>query len=263
MQQGDLVGRRIAITGGAGDIGTAMAHHLAGRGAHVVLLDVRPEAPDLTAYAGLPGEVRYVEVDVRDRAGLDAALADVDGLDVAIGNAGIVRSAPFLDITEDDWRDHLDINLTGVFHLAQSAARLMVASGTAGHIILTGSWVGSVPWPEIAAYSASKAGLQMLARSAARELAGYGIRINVLAPGIVRAGLAKRQYDTEPQYRARVGTVIPLGEMQTAEQVAEVAGFLCSPAAAYLTGTVLLADGGCSLFQFDEPVRGAGAGLDR
>lgn len=142
----------------------------------------------------------------------------------------------------------------------------MVAAGTAGQVILTGSWVGSVPWPEIAAYSASKAGLQMLARSAARELAPYGIRVNVIAPGIVRAGMAKHQYDNEPQYRARVGTVIPLGEMQTVEQVGAVTGFLCSSAADYLTGSVLLADGvvRCSSSTADRmgasQVRDGGAG---
>jgi NAD(P)-dependent dehydrogenase (short-subunit alcohol dehydrogenase family) len=112
--------------------------------------------------------------------------------------------------------------------------------------------VQDVPWPEIAAYSASKAGLRMLARSMARELAPHGILVNVLAPGIVNAGLARRQLETEPQYARRAAKAIPLGELQTAEQVARAMAFLCSPDADYMTGSVLLADGGCSLFQFDE-----------
>jgi NAD(P)-dependent dehydrogenase (short-subunit alcohol dehydrogenase family) len=87
----------------------------------------------------------------------------------------------------------------------------------------------------------------MLARSAALELAPHRIRVNVLAPGIVNAGLAARQYQEEPQYRERVDRAIPLGDMQTTRQVAQVAAILCSPAADYITGTVLLADGGCSL----------------
>jgi NAD(P)-dependent dehydrogenase (short-subunit alcohol dehydrogenase family) len=128
----------------------------------------------------------------------------------------------------------------------------MVERGTAGRIIFTGSWVQDVPRPEIAAYSASKAGLRMLARSMARELAPHGILVNVLAPGIVNAGLARRQLESEPQYALRVAKVIPLGELQTAEQVARAMAFLCSPDADYMTGSVLLADGGCSLFQFDD-----------
>ncbi len=103
-----------------------------------------------------------------------------------------------------------------------------------------------------AAYSASKAGVRMLARSMARELAAHNILVNVVAPGIVRAGLAKHQMETEPQYARRIQHVIPLDEPQTVEQVARATAFLCSDGADYMTGSVLLVDGGCSLFQFDE-----------
>jgi NAD(P)-dependent dehydrogenase (short-subunit alcohol dehydrogenase family) len=144
------------------------------------------------------------------------------------------------------------VNLTGCFNLGQSAARLMVERERPGRIIFTSSWVQEVPWPEITAYSVTKAGLRMLARQMARELAPHGILVNVIAPGIVRAGLAKRQMETEPQYARRVKNVIPLGEPQTAEQVAAATAFLCSDAADYMTGSSLLVDGGCSLFQFDE-----------
>ncbi len=87
----------------------------------------------------------------------------------------------------------------------------------------------------------------MLAKTAALELAPHNVRVNVIAPGIVNAGLAGKQLETEPQYAARAKSAIPLGELQTAEQVAEVAAFLCSDHASYMTGSVLLADGGCSL----------------
>ncbi|MDP9354636.1 MAG: SDR family oxidoreductase [Chloroflexota bacterium] len=249
-----LHGLGVAITGGAGDIGAAMGKELSQRGATVTLIDRKSpaEAEPWTERVRPDGGVAYVQADVRDRAALDVALAAVDPLDVAIGNAGIVDAAPFLDITSQQWRDHLDINLTGCFHLGQAAARLMVERGRPGRIIFTGSWVQEVPWPEIAAYSASKAGLRMLARSMARELASHRILVNVIAPGIVQAGLARRQMETEPQYRRRIQHVIPLGRPQTAEEVAKATAFLCSDSADYMTGAVLLVDGGCSLFQFDE-----------
>jgi NAD(P)-dependent dehydrogenase (short-subunit alcohol dehydrogenase family) len=92
----------------------------------------------------------------------------------------------------------------------------------------------------------------MLARSMARELAGHGIRVNVVAPGIVFAGMARRQYETDPAYARRASVAIPLGELGTAEQIAQATAFLCSHDAAYMTGSVLLVDGGVSLFQLAQ-----------
>jgi NAD(P)-dependent dehydrogenase (short-subunit alcohol dehydrogenase family) len=248
-----IADRSVVITGGAGDIGAAMGAELVQGGARVTLLDRKDE--DAAALwlerVRAHGEAAYHRVDVTNAAALRAALVAVDPLDVAIGNAGIVESSPFLDISEEQWRRHLDVNLTGCFLFGQAAARLMVERGRPGRIIFTGSWVQAIPWPEIAAYSASKAGLQMLARTMARELAAHRILVNVVAPGIVDAGLARHQMETEPQYARRIARVIPLRDLQTPEQVAAVTAFLCSDASDYITGSVLLADGGCSLFQFD------------
>ena len=249
-----LQGRGIAITGGAGDIGAAMGAELRRLGASVTLIDRKSPAAaqPWLARARVHGDVAYVPADVTDRAAIDAALAAIDPLDIAIGNAAIGHGIPFLEITPEQWQTHLDVNLTGCFHLGQAAARLMVARGRPGRIIFTGTWVQEVPWPEIAAYSVSKAGVRMLARSMARELAPYKILVNVIAPGIVRAGLAKHQMETEPQYARRIKHVIPLGEPQTAEQIARATAFLCSDAADSMTGSTLLIDSGLSLFQFAE-----------
>jgi NAD(P)-dependent dehydrogenase (short-subunit alcohol dehydrogenase family) len=253
-----LDGKRIVVTGGAGDIGRAMALELAERGARVTIFDVREPASEGTdqedslADALASGEVAFARVDVCDRAAVREALARIEPLDVVIGNAGISESAPFVEITDEQWRRHLDINLTGNFHLGQEAARLMKARGAAGSIVFTGSWVQEVPWPEIAAYTASKAALAMLMKSMALELARDGIRVNVIAPGIVAAGMAKHQMDHEPQYARRIASVIPLGRPQTPRDVARAAAFLCSDDASYMTGATLLMDGGCSLFQFES-----------
>jgi NAD(P)-dependent dehydrogenase (short-subunit alcohol dehydrogenase family) len=249
-----LDGRGIAITGAAGDLGHAMSLELAHLGARVTMIDRVPgdQASERIAAVGRVGHCSYVQADVTDRPAIEAALRAVDPLDVAIGNAGIVESAPFLEVTAEQWQAQLDVNLTGCFNLGQAAAQLMVKRGRPGLVLFTGSWVGEIPWPEIGPYCVSKAGVRMLARSMARELAAHRIRVNVVAPGIVHAGMARRQYETDPTYARRASVVIPLGEMGTAEQVAQATAFLCSSEASYMTGSVLLVDGGASLFQFGE-----------
>jgi NAD(P)-dependent dehydrogenase (short-subunit alcohol dehydrogenase family) len=249
-----LDGLGVAITGAAGDLGHAMSLELARLGARVTLIDRvgEREASERIAAVGRVGKCSYLQADVTDRPAVEAALRAVDPLDVAIGNAGIVESAPFLEVTGEQWQAHLDINLTGCFNVGQVAAQLMVERERPGLVLFTGSWVGEIPWPEIGPYCVSKAGVRMLARSMARELASYRIRVNVVAPGIVHAGMARRQYETDPAYARRASVVIPLGEMGTAEQVAQSVAFLCSPQATYMTGSVLLVDGGASLFQFGE-----------
>jgi NAD(P)-dependent dehydrogenase (short-subunit alcohol dehydrogenase family) len=253
-QSTQLEGLGVAITGAAGDIGYAMSLELACRGAQVTMIDRvgEREARARVQAVADNGECAYVRADVTDRAALRRALNDVDPLDVAIGNAGIVEPAPFLELTAAQWQSQLDVNLTGCFHLGQLAAQAMVERGCGGLVLFTGSWVGEIPWPEISGYSVSKAGVRMLARSMARELAGHGIRVNVVAPGIVFAGMARRQYESDPAYAQRASIAIPLGELGTAEQIAQATAFLCSPDAAYMTGSVLLVDGGASLLGFDE-----------
>ena len=249
-----IAGLGIAIAGGAGDIGCAMAAELTKHGGAVTLIDRKTPTDALPwiGRAAVNGPVSYVQADVTDRAAVDRALTQMKRLDVAIGNQAIGHGIPFLNLTPDQWNQHMEVNLTGCFHVGQAAARLMVERGVQGRILFTGSWVQEVPWPEISAYSVSKAGVRMLARSMARELATYGIRVNVIAPGIVYAGLAKHQLETEPQYAKRVKGVIPLGDLQTPAQIAQATAFLCSEGASQMTGSVLLIDGGCSLFQFDE-----------
>jgi NAD(P)-dependent dehydrogenase (short-subunit alcohol dehydrogenase family) len=250
---GILDGQVALVTGAAGDLGNEMALHLAREGASVVMWDVKTEAEasNRIERVSAEGQVRYQQVDVVDRVAVDAAINSLERLDIVCSNAGIVDAAPFLEVSQENWQNHLDVNLTGSFNVCQSAARKMVASATQGRLILTSSWVGSIPWPEITPYTVTKAGVNMLTRSMARELSQYGIRVNAIAPGIVKAGLAGRQLVEEPQYAARVAKVIPLGEPGTPVEIAQAVVYLCSPATAYMTGSIMLLDGGCSLFQFD------------
>lgn len=249
-----LSGQAALVTGAAGDLGHAMAIHLAKAGASVLMWDIKAEAEvqdRIDAVSEHGHSVTYTQIDVRDRVAVDAAISNLEQLDIVCSNAGIVEAQPFLEVSQDNWQNHLDINLTGCFNVCQSAARKMVADKTQGRIILTSSWVGNIPWPEITPYTVSKAGVNMLTKQMARELAIYGIRVNAIAPGIVKAGLAGRQLREEPQYAARVAKVIPLGEPGSPIEIAQAVVYLASPQTAYMTGTILTLDGGCSLFQFD------------
>jgi NAD(P)-dependent dehydrogenase (short-subunit alcohol dehydrogenase family) len=173
-------------------------------------------------------------------------------IDIAICNAAIVRNRPFLEISAEEWTDTLDVNLTGSFHVAQAAARMMNeqepdSHGLRGKILFTGSWVQDMPWPEGTSYIVSKAGVKALAKNMAQELAGRGIRVNVVAPGIVMAGLSRKVYESDPAFGPRATAAIPLGEFGTAGQVADAFLFLASHESDYMTGSVLLIDGGASL----------------
>ena len=249
-----LKGKTALVTGAAGDLGKAMATALAREGAHVIVWDIKSEndaSAAMTQIRAHDPKAAYQIVDVRHRASVDAAIAAMPALDIVCSNAGIVDSAPFLEVSQANWNDHIDINLTGCFNVCQAAARRMVADANPGRIILTSSWVARIPWPEISAYTVSKAGVNMLVKAMARELSPHGILVNAVAPGIVDAGLAGRQFREEPQYAERASKVIPLGEPGSPDDIAEAVVYLASPATAYMTGSVLTLDGGCSLFQFD------------
>ncbi len=239
------------VTGGCGDIGRAIATRLRDDGFTVTVTDLLDQRRGDAVAAGLGPGIRYAPVDVTDRRAMSDLVASLERLDVMVANAGIGRSAPVLDLDDDEWQAHLDVNLTGSFLSAQIAARRMVADRAGGSIIFLSSWIGSVPWPEMTAYSVSKAGIEMLCKQFARELAPHGVRFNVVAPGIVRAGMARHQLETEPQYAARAARVVPLNVLQQPHQVASAVSFLASPQADYMTGAKMTVDGGASLFAFD------------
>ena len=247
--------QHVLVTGAAGDIGSSIVEHFLRDGATVTAIDIKSEGEILKRYSPADHErIKAVCLDLCDQAAVTDLINSGAPLDAVIGNAGVGGTAAFVDIDAAFWQHTLDVNLTANFILGQVAARHFIQHKTAGRIVFTGSWVGSVPWPEITAYTVSKAGVEMLAKQMARELAVHGIRVNVVAPGIVRAGLAGELLKTDPVYAKRAGKVVPLGQFQTPDQVADVVKFLCSPAGDYITGTVLLADGGCSLFQFDSDI---------
>jgi NAD(P)-dependent dehydrogenase (short-subunit alcohol dehydrogenase family) len=254
----DLSGKTILITGGAGAIGRVVVQLLAEHGAALAVNDVIAEAEALPVFQSAGANmarVMYYQADATQPeavAGLFEWVTASQGLpDIVCCHAGMVEAHPVQAYAVERFDQLMALNLRSAFVVAQAAAQRWIAAERAGHLIFTTSWVEDVPWPEITPYTASKAALKALMRGFARELAPQHIRANAIAPGIVAAGLAQRQWDTDPAYRARAEKAIPLGFMQPPESVAHAFLFLCSPLASYLTGSVLLADGGASLYPMD------------
>lgn len=243
-------GKRVGlVTGGVGDLGYASAVKMAAMGLDVVLVDIKENAERVEALRANGTKVLHVQADVSSRAEVQRAVQsawdEFGRLDVCMCNAGISMNVPFLEYTVDQWNQHMDVNLNGYFHVTQEVAKRWVDDGTKGKIIFTGSWVQDVPYKLIAPYCVSKAGVWMLARCAALELAPHGITVNAIAPGIVEAGLTARELRDFPEFREEFMSLIPLGRIQQAEDVADVVGFLVSDASNYLTGTTITCDGGC------------------
>lgn len=220
-----LTDRVVLVSGGAGAIGRVIVETLHRFGATVVVNDVLPTT-DARAVLPAGDRVVYLSADTADQQAVDGLLDDcVRELgrlpDAVCCHAGVAASHPVHEFPLDEFDQLVRVNLRAAYVLARAAAARWVADGVAGQLVFTTSWVQDVPWPGIAPYSATKAALKSLTRSFARELAPNGIRANAVAPGIVAAGMAKRQWHTEPDYRARAQRAIPVGYLQPPQSVAD------------------------------------------
>jgi NAD(P)-dependent dehydrogenase (short-subunit alcohol dehydrogenase family) len=251
-----FAGQVALVTGGASGIGRATALHLARDGAAVAVLD--RDGDGARAVAAEVGGRAY-EVDVRDgdavRAAVDATVEALGGLTILVNNAGVGDLRPLHTVDDRLWHRLLDVNLTGTYHAMAAAIPAMLAAGR-GAIVNNASVSGMAPTRNEAAYSAAKAGVIALTASGALEY-GPTIRVNCVAPGFIRTALTAI-WDEHPEAFAPIGEAIPLRRIGEADEVAEVIAFLCSDAAAYVTGHTLVVDGGLSL-----PQAGTDAALAR
>jgi NAD(P)-dependent dehydrogenase (short-subunit alcohol dehydrogenase family) len=231
------------VTGGASGIGAAAAARFLEEGAAVAVLD-RDERGNQAIKKSLPNLSAAVRADVAIlsdvQKGINDCVRALAGLDVVINNAGISIRHNFLDITPDEWQKVLSVNLTGVFHIAQAAARYMIAH-SGGVILNTASTNGLTGHPYYADYNATKAGVIELTRSMALELAPK-VRVNAVAPGYVLTPMQRAEYTDE--MLAAVNQKIPLRRHAKPEEVAALFAFLASDDAAYMTGGVYVIDGG-------------------
>jgi NAD(P)-dependent dehydrogenase (short-subunit alcohol dehydrogenase family) len=249
----NLDGKTVAISGAAGALGVVICDRLAARGAHVVALDVVSRAEAEERFGDCPIKPHYFQCDISDETDTVKTLAEIAeqiGVpDVVCCHAGVVHVEKVQDYTLEQFDALMNVNVRGSFVLAKAATNLWLDAGHKGaQLIFTSSWVHDVPWPEITPYTASKAAMNALTRGFARELAANGIRANAIAPGIVGAGMALKTWNENPDYRARAEKAIPLGFLQPPESVADAIAFLCSDMSSYMTGSVLVVDGGCSLY---------------
>ncbi|MDH5406502.1 MAG: SDR family oxidoreductase [Candidatus Aminicenantes bacterium] len=238
-----LKDKRVLITGGAKGIGQATAVRFLEEGARVVVLDrdgagcrrIAQEMPDLTG---------TIVADVSDADAVARAFDELDdlmnGLDVLINNAGISVRQPFLDVTPKQWLEVMDVNLNGVFYVAQQAARRMLESG-GGVILNMGSTNGLMGYPYYAAYNASKAGVIELTRSMALEFAPK-VRVNAICPGYILTPMQRAEYT--PEMLRACESKVPLGRLGTPEEVAALFAFLASDDAEFITGQYFVIDGG-------------------
>jgi NAD(P)-dependent dehydrogenase (short-subunit alcohol dehydrogenase family) len=240
-------GPKVAIvTGAARGIGLATAKRFFAEGWSVVLMDqLADDARREAAALGDDARAMAIGCDVSDEAAVNAAFAAVHArfgrLDAMVANAGIAIFGPMLETTADDWSRVIAVNLTGVFHCGQAAARIMTERGT-GAIVNIASISGLRASTLRIAYGTSKAGVIHLTKQQAAELGEHGIRANCVCPGPVDTAMAKKVHT--PEIRADYHDHMPLNRYGREEELAASIHFLCSDDASYITGQTLAVDGG-------------------
>jgi NAD(P)-dependent dehydrogenase (short-subunit alcohol dehydrogenase family) len=235
---------RIAlITGAAQGIGLACAEALAEDGCRVVLVDIKESVAAEAERLGGHGYVCDMGVPDEIAALFDRVEAEVGPISVLVNNAGIAIGADFLEMTEDQFRKVLDINLVGVFLATQRAAKSMVASGITGAIVNMSSINAQVAIPQIAGYCASKGGVMQLTKVASLALAPHGIRVNAVGPGSIDTEMMAA-VNADPAAFDRAMSRTPLKRPGTAREVGDVVAFLASDKASYVTGETIYVDGG-------------------
>ncbi|CAH0253427.1 3-oxoacyl-[acyl-carrier-protein] reductase FabG [Agrobacterium fabrum] len=244
--------KRISIVTGAGiGIGQATAKALAARGDHVIVTDILEQKGTETAQGivAAGGSAEFALYDVRSTQATDALVADIEtrhgGIDVIVANAGIAHRTPLPDLTDEKWDLTFDIDLKGIFRLVRAAAPGMRARKS-GSIVALSSIMGiAYGWDEHVHYSAAKSGVIGLVRGLAVELARDGVRVNGIAPGYIRtAQLLSEENSLGPAGAEKAAEFIPMGRLGTPEDIADVIAFLASNDARYMTGQVLVVDGG-------------------
>lgn len=250
-----LAGKTAIVTGGARGIGEAIARTLAGAGARVVIGDVLEEEGAATVKSILAegGQATFVKADVSTRAGFEhlagAAIREHGQADILVNNAGALGIGKLLDTTDDLWDRMFAINLKSAFFGCQVVARHMIERKIQGKLVNLASQNGFIVRENEGAYSVAKAGVIHLTRCLAVELAPHHINVNAVAPGVVRTNISKGLFPPEAYAARREAHIraVPWGEIAEPQDIASVVRFLVSPDARYVTGALIVADGGLTI----------------
>jgi len=249
----ELAGRVALVTGGSRGIGRAVAQELARRGATVAVnykFDRTAAEEVVAAVADAGGTAMAVQADVAEptqvRDMFNRVLTSFLRLDILVNNAGFEEPQVLLDIPPEAWRRVLDVNLTGSLLCAQHAARAMIQQGGGGKIINITSLHQHTPRPGFGHYAVSKAGLWMLTKALAQELASHRINVNAVAPGAIETDMNRASL-ADPARREAVLNRIPWRRLGRPEDVVGAVVFLASPASDYVTGATIYVDGGLSI----------------
>jgi NAD(P)-dependent dehydrogenase (short-subunit alcohol dehydrogenase family) len=244
----ELDGRTAIVVGGTSGIGRAIAHGLAEAGADIVCTSRRAEQVDAAAteIEGLGRRTIRCASDVADRASLENLLSETRSalgkVDILVNSAGITKRTPSLEVAEEEWNSILETNVTGTLRTCQVFGRHMIENGY-GRIINIASLSTFVSLFEVAAYAASKAAVASLTKSLAIEWAKSGVNVNAIAPGVFRTALNEKLLDETPRGQEFLLRT-PMGRFGKVEELAGAAVFLASEAASFVTGEVLVVDGG-------------------
>jgi 3-oxoacyl-[acyl-carrier protein] reductase len=236
-----LEGKTALVTGASRGIGRAIALELGRAGASVVVgyRAAGEEAEQVAAEA----RGRAIQADISDAEQARRLVEEAGELDILVNNAGLTRDGLIARMPDDDWRAVVETNLSGMFYTCRAAARGMMRR-RAGVVVNVSSVVGLRGNPGQTNYAAAKAGIIGLTKSLARELGGRGVRVNVVAPGYIRTALTDVLPD---EARAAMLAATPLGRLGDSDDVARAVRFLCSDEASFITGEVLLVDGGLAM----------------
>ncbi len=248
----------VIVTGGAGGIGRACAELFAGEGASVVIADIDVQGGEAVAgdLIGAGGNAAFIRTDVGDAASatalIDRTIDQFDRLDVLVNNAGIIKAADFLEISEADFDSVMRVNLKGAFLVGQAAARAMVKSGK-GAIVNMSSANAVLAIPNQIPYVVSKGAMNQLTNVMALALADKGVRVNAVGPGSIMTDMLKTIM-TDEAARHKILSRTPLGRCGEPEEMARVVAFLASDDASYITGQCVYADGGRLGLNYTVPV---------
>jgi 3-oxoacyl-[acyl-carrier protein] reductase len=251
----DFSGKVVVVTGAANGIGAACARLFSSSGARLALWDIDAAAAQALA-AELGNEARAIRCNVASRSEVEAAtaatLAAFGRIDVLINNAGIFRNVDFLDHSEDDWDAVIGVNLKGAFLVGQAIAREM-AKGGGGAIVNMSSVNAVMAIPTLSSYNASKGGIDQLTRAMALSLVDRGIRVNAVAPGTIATELARKAVLSSAEAKEKILGRTPLRRLGEPSEIASVCAFLASDAASYITGEIVVVDGGRLALNYTMP----------